>query len=308
MILSSSSRKLFSKIDPLNPIFYHMKFIATETISLLEALALLAPESSITSHRSWLKQGRVFVDGIQQKLPKTVIQTGQVITLANKPRLAEGKFPIVYEDAHLVIIDKPEGLLSVATPYETGDTVHGILKVKYGGGKVFPVHRLDKDTSGLLLFALSDKSREKFKDLFSKHEVERTYLAIVEGKVFPETGTWTSHQYEDSNYYVHNTTDPEKGKFALTHFRVKGYSKNYTLIELKLETGRKNQIRAHCEMAGHPIAGDKKYGAKTNPAKRVCLHACALTFQHPFTGKTMKFASPAPEIFHKVVKVTTSHA
>lgn len=279
-----------------------MKFIAAEIIPLLDALLLLAPQSSMTTLRSWLKQGRVFVDGVQQKHPKGLVQKGQVVTLSNRPRFVQGKLPIVYEDSHLVVVDKPEGMLSVATAFEKGETVHAFLKAKYGSGHVYPVHRLDQETSGLLLFALSERAKEKFRDLFAKHEVDRVYIAIVEGKVFPEAGTWTSHQYEDSNYYVHNTTDPMRGKFALTSYRVKGYLKKHTLLELQLETGRKNQIRAHCQMAGHSIAGDRKYGAKTNPAKRVCLHAHALNFVHPITGKQMKFTSPIPECFQKLIK------
>jgi|688.fasta_scaffold13162_11 23S rRNA pseudouridine1911/1915/1917 synthase len=277
-----------------------MKLTIGEKMSLIEALVQLSPESSMTTLRSWLKEGRVLVDGAMQKLSKLPLEKGQVVSLAARFHYIQGNVQILYEDAHLVVVDKPEGLLSVAAAFEKVETVHGFLKVKYRPRRVFPVHRLDQETSGVMLFALSEKGRDALKEMFVKHEIERLYTAIVEGKVFPDCGTWTSYQFEDRNYHVHNTSDSNKGKFALTHYTVKNFSNLSTWLELKLETGRKNQIRAHCQMVGHPVAGDKKYGA-TLARKRVYLHAHYLSFFHPINGKKMEFYSPVPESFFRMI-------
>ncbi len=279
-----------------------MKFTATENIVLLEVLAILSPESSRSSLRSWLKEGRVLVDGIPCKLASRLIKPSQVITVGRRPRFAKGNIDILYEDLHLVVIEKPEGLLSVAAAFEKEETIHAFLKAKFKARSVYPVHRLDQGTSGLMLFALSEEGRDGLKKMMEKHEVERIYYAIVEGFVAPAQGTWSTYQFEDANYKVFNTMKSDQGKMAITHYQIKASTQRYTLLELRLETGRKNQIRAHCEWAGFPVAGDKKYGAVTNPAKRLCLHAHILSFNHPITGKPMKFVSPLPEIFHRVVK------
>ena len=135
-----------------------------------------------------------------------------------------------------------------------------------------------------MLFALSEKGKEACKALFEKHDLQRVYYALIEGHLAQETGTWRSYQYEDAAYYVHNTDDPEKGKLAITHYRVKVRGRHNSLVELTLETGRKNQIRVHCTAAGHPIVGDKKYGSQVT-AKRLCLHAHLLAFRRPLHRK-----------------------
>ncbi len=281
-----------------------MKFTATENILLIDAVANLAPDSSKSTHRAWIKEGRVYVDDLPCKHASISVCPNQTVTLGPRPRYAEGNIPILYEDPHLVVIHKPEGILSVATTFQKEKTAHAFLKSKYYPRRVYPVHRLDQETSGLMLFALSEKGRDRLKKMLENHEIERTYYAIVEGKVAPAEGTWQTYQQEDANYYVHNSNAPSHGKIAITRYKVKKMTKHYTFLELQLETGRKNQIRAHCQWAGCPIAGDKKYGAATNPAKRVCLHAYSLTFTHPLTGKKMAFKSPLPEVFDRILHLS----
>jgi tRNA pseudouridine32 synthase/23S rRNA pseudouridine746 synthase/23S rRNA pseudouridine1911/1915/1917 synthase len=168
------------------------------------------------------------------------------------------------------------------------------------------VHRLDQDTSGVMLFALSHDGYTKLKEIFEKHDIERAYSAIVEGVVKPESGTWTSYLFEDERYHVHSSNDPEKGRVAITHYSVKSASQHYSLLEVKLETGRKNQIRVHCKDAGCPIVGDKKYGNPSSTGKRLYLHAHLLAFEHPITGKSMRFVSPAPKSFFYLVPAVKS--
>ena len=277
-----------------------MQIIVESSDSLLNILSKLAPGSSKTTLRSWLKEGRIDVDGEIVKQGTLVVAKGQKVSLVAKVQFAGGGIRIIYEDKHLVAIEKPKGLLSVATAFEKGDTAHGYLKAHYHPRRVHVVHRLDQDTSGVMLYALSEEGYEGLKALFPEHEIERSYYAIVEGHPSPSSGTWKSYLYEDNLYVVHSTTDPEKGRLATTHYETKKVSSHYSLLELKLETGRKNQIRVHCADSGHPVAGDKKYGATTDPLHRLCLHAAFIAFVHPVTGKKMHFASPVPQSFDRL--------
>jgi 23S rRNA pseudouridine1911/1915/1917 synthase len=285
-----------------------MQHIANSDASLLDILAKLAPQSSKTTLRSWIKEGRVAINGRKAKRGDEIVASGQKVTVGAKVQFLEDNLRILYEDEHLVAIDKPEGMLSVATAFEKGKTAHALLKDWYRPRKVFVVHRLDQETSGVMLFALSEEAYQGLKDIFESHEIERSYCAIVQGKVSPPSGIWQSYLYEDANYVVHSTDDPEKGRLAITHYRVLNSSPRYTRLELKLETGRKNQIRVHCSDHSHPVVGDSKYGATANPLKRLCLHAQLIAFIHPVTGKKMHFSSPLPETFDRLIKEKGSHA
>lgn len=281
-----------------------MQINADNEESLLNLLAVMSPGSSKTTLRSWLKEERITVDGKIVKNGSVLIEKGQQIALTEKPQFAGSGIRIIYEDRHLVAIEKPNGLLSVATAFEKEETAHGILKNYYYPRKVQVVHRLDQETSGVMLYALSDQGYEGLKALFEKHTIERSYCAVVEGHPEPKNGTWQSHLYEDNLYVVHSTKDPEKGRLAITHYTTKKTSARFSLLELKLETGRKNQIRVHCNDHGCPVVGDKKYGSTTDPIKRLCLHAALIAFVHPATGKEMRFTSPIPSSFNRLIGET----
>lgn len=279
-----------------------MQITVQDDDSLLNILIKISPQSSKSTLRSWLKDGRITVDGQIIKAGNTPVQQGQKILVESKPQMVANKLRIIYEDNDLVAIEKPEGLLSVATAFEKEETAHSLLKAKYRPRKVYVVHRLDQDTSGVMLFALSEKGYNGLKEIFEKHEIERKYCAIVEGRLDSKQGTWQSHLYEDANYIVHSTKDLHKGQLAITHYQVTASSSRYSRVELTLETGRKNQIRVHCSDAGHPVVGDKKYGAITDSLQRLCLHAFLLALKHPITGKQMRFASPIPQIFDRLIR------
>lgn len=285
-----------------------MQIIVPHDAPLLDLLVLMAPQCSKTTLRSWLKEGRITVDGGIVKVGNTLIRQGQKISLGSKPQLVAHKIRILYEDDHLVAIDKPEGMLSVATAFEKEETAHALLKARYSPRKVYVVHRLDQDTSGVMLFALTEKSCENLKDIFEKHEIDRKYCAIVEGKIEPESGQWESFLFEDANYFVRSTDDPEIGRIATTNYCVVNSSPRYSRLELTLETGRKNQIRVHCADAGHPIVGDKKYGSSVDPIQRLCLHAFLLDLTHPITGQQLHFTSPVPTSFDRLIKGDGPHA
>lgn len=280
-----------------------MKYTSPTNTTLLEALGQLAPKSSKTTLRSWLKDGRVTINGKTHKIATTPVLEGQNIEVNPKPaRVLEEGLKIIYEDDHIVAIDKPEGMLSVSTNFEKGKTAHALLKNKYRPRKVYVVHRLDQDTSGVMIFALSEKAKEALKEVFEKHDIERAYTAIIEGHLEESEGTWKCLLFEDANYFVRKTSNPEKGKMAITHYQVQATNDKFSRLKLELETGRKNQIRVHCQIAGHPIVGDNKYDAVENPIRRLCLHAHLLAFVHPITKKQLRFESPVPEKFKRVIK------
>ena len=223
-------------------------------------------------------------------------------------RAKSKKLEIVYEDQWLIVVDKPSGLLSMSTGRKGDVTAYSILN---GYCRVFIVHRLDRDTSGLLVFAKDQDTKLALQENWDEAVQERKYLATLEGNIQDEEGWIESWLYENpKSMKVHSFAmregdtperPPRKGwQFASTRcitlkrFSIEGQA--YTNVEFELETGRKNQIRSHSEWIGHPIAGDKKYGAQTNPFGRLALHAHRLSFIHPWTGKIMKFTSPLPKI------------
>jgi 23S rRNA pseudouridine1911/1915/1917 synthase len=216
-------------------------------------------------------------------------------------RLAHGVL-LLYEDRDILVIDKPAGLLSVASGTEREKTAYWILceYLRKKGEKRRPaaVHRLDRDTSGVMLFAKSGPVKKKLMDHWEETVTLRRYIALAEGEVnpggdVPDQGTGEgvidAPLGEDAGGKV--IVVKHGGKRAVTRWKVLNTLKNYTLLALELETGRRNQIRAHLSFCGHPVAGDKKYGAKTNPLKRLCLHAEALSFHHPKDGRIMEFVS-----------------
>lgn len=278
-----------------------MKYSVPSDLSLLEALILLFPTSSKNTLRSWIKAGRVEVDRVVATHASLKVSKNQFITIGQRKKMIGPGIPIVYEDRHYIVVDKPTGLLSVASSFEKGETMHALLKEFYYPRKVHVVHRLDQDTSGIMLFAFNQEASEKLKDLFEVHAIDRAYTGIIEGRLSPPSGTWKSYQYEDAQYKVHETEDESKGRLAITHYRTLDSTKRYSLLELRLETGRKNQIRVHCQSAGHSIVGDKKYGAQTNPLKRLFLHAHLLAFEDPFNKKFMRFESPIPVEFNQLM-------
>lgn len=279
-----------------------MKFNAEHEGKLLELLQEKHPDSSNRTLRSWIEEGRVLVNDRPAKQAGQLITLGQPIELTPKKKFLAQEIQVLYDDPHVVVIHKPEGLLSVATDFDEEATAHAVLKDYYYPRKIFVVHRLDQDTSGVMLFALKEETGKAFETMFAAHSVTRNYCAIVEGHFKEEQGSWRSYLYEDAYYFVRSTSDPEKGKLAITHYEVIGTSKRYSMLNLTLETGKKNQIRVHCSEAGHPVVGDKKYKSETNTIRRLCLHAYSLSFEHPATGKIVTIKSPVPEKFYQLVK------
>jgi 23S rRNA pseudouridine1911/1915/1917 synthase len=204
---------------------------------------------------------------------------------------------VVFEDESIVVVDKPPGLLTMATDSERVHTVYAALRahanMKRPPEKIFIVHRLDREASGLLVFAKTIEAREALQNQFKDHSAGRRYIALAEGRVVPDEFTISSYLAENAAFRVYSTRKSETSKLAVTHVRVLKRNPKTTLLEIRLETGRKHQIRVHLAERGHPIAGDKVYGSRSNPLKRLALHGAHLEFRHPRTGKVVRFDSPA---------------
>lgn len=282
-----------------------MKTVSSVSGSLLEALQLLVPGASNRTLRQILAQGRVQVNGEACVLANRQIQSGDVLEIG--PRSTPAKLPsgvvVLYEDNDIIVIKKPVGLLTVATPDERERTVYFYLReylqTRNSRQKLFIVHRLDKFASGILVFAKSMQVKEELQELFSRHDIERRYWAIVEGRVGQREGTIRSWLVEDKSLKMRSTTDPRQGKLAITHYRVLHGGRNVTTLEVMLETGRKNQIRVHFSEMGHPIVGDRAYGSQTDPLGRLGLHAFRLGFRHPATGAPLLFETEPPDEFRR---------
>ncbi len=270
-----------------------MKLLVETPALILDVLKKLSPDSSNNTLKSWIEQGRVSINGrLSLRWNRKVIR-GEEVAVRPKVQLVGGGLKLLFEDDHIVIIEKPAKLLSVASETEFEKTAHNILK-RRTKKRVWPVHRLDKDTSGVMMFAYTEEARDKLKNKFELHDIDREYHGIVQGILTPPQGTWESNLIEDANYFVKSH---ETGKRAITHYEVISQNETVALVKFRLETGRKNQIRVHCFEAGHPIAGDLKYGSTIRFYKRLCLHASLLGFEHPITHKKMSFESPLPTFF-----------
>lgn len=219
---------------------------------------------------------------------------------------------IVFEDDWLIVVSKPSGLLTMSTGRsETKETTaYSMLQEYYTEGRIFIVHRLDRDTSGLLVFAKDEQTKLALQENWEEVVQERKYHAVLEGRIDDKEGWIESWLYEHPRslkvhcYALRKEDDrnrpPRKDwKYASSHCRTLGHFQKdgheYTCVEFNLETGRKNQIRAHASWIGHPVAGDRKYEAGTNPFGRLALHAQGLSFIHPWTGRLMKFTSKIPK-------------
>ena len=209
---------------------------------------------------------------------------------------------IIFEDDWLIVVNKPSGLLTMSTDRKGDITAYSMLQDYYTEGRIFIVHRLDRDTSGLMMFAKNQESKERMQHKWNNMVLNRKYLAVVEGKVEQSEGVIRSYLAETSQYEVYSTDNPEEGQLAVTRYKVLACKNGYTLLEVELDTGRKNQIRVHMKELGHPIAGDRKYGAKSSPIHRLALHAQTLRFVHPTTRKEMNFTTPIPQSFERMVR------
>ncbi len=276
-------------------------------MTLLEALQARFPDSSRTTLRQLLQNGRITVNGALEKDAKLVLDDNDIVDIGPKPahRALPPGVTVLHEDDAVIVLLKPHGLLTVATERERENTLQaGLNRYLAGGGRerIHVVHRLDRETSGVLVFAKTFEAREALKEQFAAHSADRLYIAVIEGNIEPPHGTIRSHLYEGRDLRMRSSDAHPETKLAITHYRTIEVKEPYSMLEVTLETGRKNQIRAHLSEAGHPVAGDQLYGAATNPLGRLGLHAKLLGFTHPSTGKRLSFTAPVPRVFRDLFR------
>lgn len=204
---------------------------------------------------------------------------------------------ILYEDRYLFVVEKPHGLLTNSPNLRLDSAqnmLNAYLEESHQRCRAHSIHRLDRDTSGLLLFAKDKKVALLFEDHWKERVYDRRYLAVVHGQMKEKEGTIASYLKENKQFVIYSSPTDNGGKYAVTHFRTRKTGEEYSLVELQLETGRKNQIRVHLQDIGYPVAGDKKYGDGSDPFGRLCLHAYRLCFIHPVTGKDLRFETQNP--------------
>ena len=286
-----------------------LEFTPPADARLLDFLYQAMPDRKRTTVKDYLRHRQVMVDGnvtSQWDTPVGPASLIRVNTSREFQTLANPRLRIVYEDDDIIVVNKGYGLLSVGTDTKREGTAYSILRdyVKRVNprNKLFIVHRLDQHTSGLMLFAKTEQAKETMQHNWNNMVLERRYVAVVEGGApEPPEGQVRTLIAENSEHVVYVTDNPAEGREALTEYCTLAARGNYALIELELATGRKNQIRVHMQHIGHPIAGDRKYGAKTSPIHRLALHARTLRFVHPVTRRDMNFSTPVPAAFRKMI-------
>lgn len=255
-----------------------------------------------------LTRGQVSVGGRATTKHNHPVRPGQEVTVSwtktFEQEILRG-VTILYEDQDLLVVDKVAGLLSVASENEKSETAYAMLTAyvrrENPKNRIFVVHRLDRDTSGVMLYAKSEQVQESLQNAWDEAVEARTYAALVEGAVRKPEGTITSWLKESKTLKMYSSPYPNDGQKAVTHYKVLKQNREFSLLELELETGRKNQIRVHMEDMGHPIVGDKKYGSRMNPIGRLGLHAHAIAFHHPVSGSLLRFESKIPKSFLRLL-------
>ena len=324
------------------------KFTVTHDGPLLKYLYEIFPGQSKTGVKNMLSKGQVLVNGEQRTafdhplfagdalliLPKGISMARENTENAREA-VEKAGVKIVFEDTDYIVVDKPSGLLTVSTAKGSQSksghkeaTLYAILnayvKVQARSrrkedlisgrtpdrstAKIWIVHRLDKGTSGLVVFAKNERAKEILQSRWKELVIERHYIAFLEDRLEKESGAIQSWLVENpKSLIVHSYPEEVRdGQLAITHYKVLGYVRKgrgeYTKAEFSLESGRKNQIRVHAADIGHPIAGDKKYGAQTDPVRRLALHAATLVFRNPMSGEVVRLKSPLPEVFDRFEK------
>lgn len=272
--------------------------------TLLNFLFAAMPGTKKTTVKDFLKHRQVMAGDVvttQFDYPLSAGDTVKVNTTREFQTFSNPRLKIVYEDDDIIVVNKGYGLLSMGTDKIKEGTAYSLLrdylKRKDPRNKIFIVHRLDRDTSGLMMFAKNEEAKNTMQHNWNNMVLERRYVAVTEGAPEPAEGEIRSYLAENSAHEVYSTDDPEAGQLAVTRYRTLARNGRYALVELQLATGRKNQIRVHLSEAGHPIAGDRRYGGSPSPLHRLALHAQTLRFVHPRTRRDMNFTSQLPAGF-----------
>lgn len=283
-----------------------MVYTVREKTTLMEFLMMTLKGTSRTRVKSLLVHRMVSVNNSIVSQYNYPLEPGMLVSVSRIGDTHPFHSPWVdmeYEDRHVIVVNKHPDVLTVGTAKQRNTVqviLNNYLEHKKRGFRVHLVHRLDRATSGLLIFAKDIRTQQEFVQNWQQIITDRRYVAVVEGEMKQEGGTVHSWLTDHKTHVTSSPVD-DGGKEAITHFHVLKRGNGFTLIELKLETGRKNQIRVHMQTLGHPIVGDLNYGAQSDPIHRLALHAFRICFYHPATTQLMNFETPLPEEFTKLV-------
>ena len=269
------------------------KYIVKENEILIEFLKKMFSNLSKNSVKSLLHNEKVFVNGNMTTKYNYELNVGDTVEIREK---VAKNIDIIYEDKDIIVINKPSGLLTVATEKEKNKTAYHLvmeyLKKKNKNNRIFIIHRLDKDTSGIIMFAKNERAKHLYQDNWNDIVKKRCYYAVIDGKMENKEGTIKSYLKENGNM-VYSVKD-RSGKLAVTEYKVLKERKNISLLDINLKTGRKNQIRVHMKENKTPILGDLKYGEKSKLINRLALHAYKLELINPVTKKLLTFEASMP--------------
>lgn len=277
------------------------KYIVKENEILIEFLKKMFSNLSKNSVKSLLHNEKVFVNGNMTTKYNYELNIGDVVEIREK---VAKNIDIIYEDKDIIVINKPSGLLTVATEKEKNKTAYHLvmeyLKKKNKNNRIFIIHRLDKDTSGIIMFAKNERAKHLYQNNWNDIVKKRCYYAVIDGKMENKEGTIKSYLKENGNM-VYSVKD-RSGKLAITEYKVLKERKNISLLDINLKTGRKNQIRVHMKENKTPILGDLKYGEKSKLINRLALHAYKLELVNPVTKKLLTFEINMPNEFKMLFK------
>jgi len=287
-----------------------LRFVVDETATLIKFLRKQFPNKGSNKIKQLIERKLVTVNNETTTYFTQQLQIKQIVAVNEQPKQEDivfSKIKILFEDESIIVIDKKAGLLSISTQKEIEKTAYSLLseyvKRKNPRLRIFIVHRLDKQTSGVMIFAKNQDVKIKLQQNWHEMIIERTYSVVVEGFVEQKEGTITSWLKENKMYKMYSVKTPDNdSRKAITHYKVEKQNSDYSLLTARLDTGRKNQIRVHFFDLGFPVVGDIKYGATHNPIKRLGLHAASIQFIHPVTNKKMLFDLPIPKEFLRLVQ------
>jgi 23S rRNA pseudouridine1911/1915/1917 synthase len=281
------------------------KLKVSEPTELMTFLLAKMGGMSRNSIKSLLAHRQIMVNNKVTTQFNLALQPNDLVAVTSgrgNVELSHPKLKIIFEDQYLIIVEKKEGLLTVSTGNSDETTAFSILKthVKKSSpaNRIYVVHRLDRETSGVIMFAKSKEVQLVLQENWHRIVTRRIYVALVEGKMEKEQDTIVTWLTEnEKSLKIHSSDTDNGGQQAITHYRCVKSNENYSLLEIELETGRKNQIRVHMQDIGHPIVGDKKYGAGISPIGRLGLHARLLAFYHPISTEVVSFETAVPRNF-----------
>lgn len=284
-----------------------MPYQARTAESLLQSLERMFQGRSRKDLRRLLAEERVLVNGDVVTDGKAAVKAGDSVDCVSfgKPQSLHPRVRLLFEDDHLLGVEKGVGILTsdgvIGRDLTVVDVLERYLRRRGLRRRVFACHRLDRDVSGVCLFAKDPRVAARVRDNTRQHLKERVYHAVVEGVPSASSGTIKSYLKDDDVTKVVREVSPEDGKLCITHYQVLESRNGFAALEVRLETGRKNQIRAQLASIGHPIAGDSKYGARTDPAGRIALHARLLRVAHPVTGEPLELCAEVPVEFGRAL-------